>query len=234
MYYKFDLSSVSGDVTGAELRLTRSSGSRPDEISLYHIEDDSWTEASLTGLDRPVPVNPPNSASLAQGQVGPGHDRWTSLQLAVVVSDDATSDGVTSLMLREDPDTAFDVRFYNSREAAVPGSSKPHLLVTCEQGEVLNLEASSSTPVRFTWTAAGNSVYDVARGELFDLQADGGVAGATCVADDLPDPQFVDMDEDPAPETGRYYLARSSGGCGLGSYGQSTGGNERTPLAGCP
>jgi hypothetical protein len=52
IYVKFDLTEVPGAVTGAELRLQRFNGSRPEEISVYGILDDSWSEASLTGLIR--------------------------------------------------------------------------------------------------------------------------------------------------------------------------------------
>ena len=100
MYYKFDLASINGEVTAAELRLTRTSGTRPEEISLYHIADDSWSEATLSGLNRPDPVNPPNSAVLATGLEDVGHDRWSSALLADAVNADATSDNLTTLMLR--------------------------------------------------------------------------------------------------------------------------------------
>ena len=37
VYLKFDLNSLAGQVASAELRMTRTSGSRPEEISVYLI-----------------------------------------------------------------------------------------------------------------------------------------------------------------------------------------------------
>ena len=75
-YLKFDLSSITGFVTDAELRMSRFGGSRPEEISAYLITDDSWTEAALTGVNRPAPVSPPNGTALGTGLVAGSYDVW--------------------------------------------------------------------------------------------------------------------------------------------------------------
>jgi len=76
IYLKFDLSSITGFVTDAELRMSRFGGSRPEEISAYLITDDSWTEAALTGVNRPAPVSPPNGTALGTGLVAGSYDVW--------------------------------------------------------------------------------------------------------------------------------------------------------------
>ena len=44
VYLNFDLGDVAGQIAGAELRMVRFDGSRPNEISVYSIPDDSWSE----------------------------------------------------------------------------------------------------------------------------------------------------------------------------------------------
>lgn len=130
IYLKFDLTSVSGMVTSAELRLGRIDGSRPQELSLYLIEADNWREATLNGVNRPDPRDPANATALAAGEEAAAYDRWTSPELTMAVNQNLQSDGILSLMVREDPDSSFDVRHFFSREAPRPDEEKPRLVLT--------------------------------------------------------------------------------------------------------
>ena len=129
IYLKFDLSSVQGTVTNAELRMTRFGGSRPDEIASYFITDDSWTKATMTGANRPNPMNPMNAESLGTGVDTGSFDRWNSVALTAAVAQEAAGDETITLMVREDPSGSVDVRNYFSKEAAQPDSVKPQLVL---------------------------------------------------------------------------------------------------------
>jgi len=130
IYLKFDLSTLTGPPTDAEIRMTRTQGSRPEEISVYLITDDSWTEATLTGLNRPEPTDPDPADALGVGEEILPYDRWTSTALTAAIAQEYAGDGVLSVMLRENHDLVFDVRHYNSREANVGADAKPQLVVT--------------------------------------------------------------------------------------------------------
>jgi hypothetical protein len=134
-YLKFDLSGVTGEIASAELRLVRTSGERPDEISLYRIADDTWSEATLTGPSRPAPQTPENETSLARGVAESDHDRWSSAAVLQVVRAERDGDGTLSLMVREDYNSTYDPRTYHSREGAPSLDLAPRL--------VLGLEGSS-------------------------------------------------------------------------------------------
>lgn len=128
IYLKFDVSAITGIVTHAELRMRRFSGSRPQELSVYRVDNDLWTEAGLTGMNRPAHDTPP----LAMGAIDGVADHWTSDTFVQIVNTEARSDGTLSLMVREDPNTQFDVRNYFSKEAARVDGDKPHLVITTE------------------------------------------------------------------------------------------------------
>jgi hypothetical protein len=130
IYLKFDLSTLTGPPIDAEIRMTRTQGDRPEEISVYLITDDSWDEATLTGMNRPAPTNPDPADALGVGEEIVPYDRWTSMALTDVIAQEYAGDGVLSVMLREDPVQMFDVRHYDSREAAVGDDAKPQLVVT--------------------------------------------------------------------------------------------------------
>lgn len=160
IYLKFDLTSVTGRVTNAELRLRRVDGARPEEISLYLITNDSWAEATLNGPNRPEPKNPPASATLARGAVATGYDRWTSSNLTAAISQELQGDRTLSLLLREDPAQMLDVRHYFSRESPRPAAEKPQLVLTVApfesvaQGWIV-ADVGSGTKPAFDFDAAG-------------------------------------------------------------------------------
>jgi DNA-binding beta-propeller fold protein YncE len=63
--------------------------------------------------------------------------------------------------------------------------------------------------------------YEVAGGSLSDLSGSGLVAATSCIAGDLDSPSYTDVNADPAPGEGLFYLARASNACGNGGWGQN-------------
>ena len=183
MYFKFDLATIGGTVTDAELRLTRFGGDRPEEISIYLITEDTWSEGTLSGQNRPAPASPSNAAALANGVESPGYDRWTSAALTAAVVAEQAGDGTLSLMVRENPAQMLDIRYYRSTEADVPPDERPRLVVDCITDEIGPVEATSVVPTTFAWSSGAG--WDVIGGTLADLRVDGGVLSATCLADAL-------------------------------------------------
>lgn len=135
IYLRFDLPDPIGEVTAAELRMTRFEGARPDEIVAYFIQDDAWSETSLTGMTRPSPRDPEPSAVLASGVSTEGHDSWQSDALEERVSLELSGDGILTLMIREDPDPQLDVRHYYSREGAPAPEQAPRLVLQVREPE---------------------------------------------------------------------------------------------------
>ena len=135
IYLKFDLTGVSGRIDTAELRMTRFSGARPNEISVYLIDDDGWEEATLVGATRPEPVNPDPATALGVGREEDDHDAWESAELTEAIRGEAEGDGILTLMVRENPSTMLDVRRYFSREGAPSADDRPRLVVTATPPE---------------------------------------------------------------------------------------------------
>ena len=97
-------------------------------------------------------------------------------------------------------------------------------------------ETSADDSVAISWPsvaaqAGAATVYDLSRGSLASLPV-AGVAGAISLACGISSNSFVDTAPLPAGQ-GVYYLARARNACGLGSWGTSSGGQER-PVPSCP
>jgi hypothetical protein len=86
-----------------------------------------------------------------------------------------------------------------------------------------------------TWMTQGAGVsYDAVTGLISSLRTDMGVGGAACLSDGVPVADLDDVRPLPPPGDGYYYLIRAEkAGCGQGSYGVATTGDERLPLAAC-
>jgi hypothetical protein len=85
-----------------------------------------------------------------------------------------------------------------------------------------------------TWSDLGAGIlYDVAGESLVSLLAGAGTSDAACLAAELPANVWEDTQQDPPPGEGRYYIVRPRDACGPGSYGSSSSGVERKPLAPC-
>ena len=76
-------------------------------------------------------------------------------------------------------------------------------------------------------------MFDVAAGSMTELRLNGGVFDAGCIAEDLPQPQLVDLTPTPQIGEGVYFIIRGENVCGWGGYGSDSGGVERIPDAAC-
>ncbi len=100
--------------------------------------------------------------------------------------------------------------------------------------EVSGVREQGKTSTTLSWTAViVPSGYDVVTSTLANLRVSG-TSGATCLADNVSGTSTVLSQAQPSPGTGYFYLVRSQGTCGTGSYGFATGGGERIPASGCP
>jgi hypothetical protein len=118
---------------------------------------------------------------------------------------------------------ACDCRPMDPQISAIPGA--------IEQLGLTKLPGST----RLAWSSAGpTELYDVARGLRSDLVTDAGVDGAVCVQANLAAIEWDDTDPNPLPGETFYYIVRGQNVCGVGTYGQSTGGGERVPAIACP
>lgn len=235
-YLKFDLNGLSGNIVSAELRMTRFSGDRPEEISVFLIQQDTWTEAALTGATRPAPTDPLDSSQLAVGQTtANGYDRWVSANLTSAIRQEAQADHTLSLLVRENVLPQIDIRYYRSREASVPDANKPQLVFTLAPSEVSGLALDDAVPASLKWNSSGAGiVYDIVTGSFSGLRADAGIVGASCLASGVTTSAYLDFRADPLPGAGDYYVVRARSACCPGSYGYASSGAERVPAATCP
>lgn len=104
-------------------------------------------------------------------------------------------------------------------------------------GEVRNMQWGRDVVRRLVlgWDTQGQGVvYDLATGLLSALRVDAGIDGAACLAEDLALPRFDDPRDAPPVGDGYYYVDRAQKpGCGSGSYGLATSGEERMAPAAC-
>jgi hypothetical protein len=63
--------------------------------------------------------------------------------------------------------------------------------------------------------------YDVRSGMLSDLP-DTGFEESLCVAQDVDDGPFLELQPDPPPGDGFWYLVRSGNTCGIGTWGNGS------------
>jgi hypothetical protein len=97
----------------------------------------------------------------------------------------------------------------------------------------LRVEGAASTVVSFS-SAPGGPTYDVIRGDLAQIQAQGGqidLGPVTCIEENSPNGTTTEFPDATLPDAGQclFYLARFNLGYSVGSYGQGTGGLERVP-----
>jgi hypothetical protein len=99
----------------------------------------------------------------------------------------------------------------------------------------LSLSRLPEGGTRLTWAEPeAELTYALVSGPISELGGPGGIPTATCLHSGLTDPGADDPRPDPAETTGVYYVVRPAGTCGVGSYGQTSAGTARTPVADCP
>lgn len=150
------------------------------------------------------------------GQVDEGFPDFDGDSLKDCVDPDDDNDGI--------PD-GFDCHPLNPSASAAPPT------------EVQNLRWQRALVRQNVqrWNVQGSGIkYDVATGLISQLRPDLGVGNATCLAEGLNGPDLDDLRPDPPPGNGYYYLIRAEKvGCGAGSYGLATTGDERLPFEAC-
>jgi subtilisin-like proprotein convertase family protein len=99
--------------------------------------------------------------------------------------------------------------------------------------ELVAEKDSGVTTLRWREGNAG-ARYDVVGGRVADLLAEESTSAATCLANDLSDPDWIDLAHDPAPGQGRYYLVRAQDAFCHGTWGHASDGSERVAHPGCP
>jgi hypothetical protein len=88
---------------------------------------------------------------------------------------------------------------------------------------------------RLTWAEPGPGLtYALVSGPISELGGPGAIPTASCLQSGLADPVADDERRDPDETTGVYYVVRAAGTCGIGSYGQTSEGTARAPVADCP
>ncbi len=99
-------------------------------------------------------------------------------------------------------------------------------------------ERGSGASTELSWSdlagqAGPATVYDLARGDLALLNADGGTGGSDALACDLTATSTSDP-ASPSADNGYYYMARGRNACGAGSWGSGSDEVERPSAAVCP
>jgi len=123
---KFDLSSISGQITSATLELTNSSDNTGGEVSVYSITNDNWNESSVTYSNAPSKGSYLGSDNLgASGTV-------SSIDISNFVIGESSGDKVVSLWLNDrlDVGTRYDIA---TKEAS--GNIGPKLILQVGGGQ---------------------------------------------------------------------------------------------------
>jgi hypothetical protein len=101
--------------------------------------------------------------------------------------------------------------------------------------EVSGLAVSHLGGTQLSWASQGGGFrYDVVGGDVATLQTQGGVAAATCLANDQGSATWTDMRPEPSPGQGYFYVSRAQNACGSAGYGTASSGTPRLPTSDCP
>ncbi|MFS4454931.1 DNRLRE domain-containing protein [Maribacter sp. 2304DJ31-5] len=135
-YYRFDLSTVSGTITEAKLKLVPSGSSSnigATNIDVKFVSDDSWNETGITWNNRPT------GGSVLSSQAG--NASATEWDLTSQAQTEKSGDGQLSLNISATINNGQWVHYY-SKEAA-NASDRPVLVVTTTGGGASNLSMIS-------------------------------------------------------------------------------------------
>ncbi|WP_245610465.1 CBM96 family carbohydrate-binding protein [Thermococcus celericrescens] len=148
-YLKFDLSGLpeGAVITSARLYVYTYYGAygTPVNISVCSVDDDSWSETSITWNTKPNP-----GTLLDKDLVGTDGKHWSVWDVTSFVQSEFNSDKIVSFVLMSDAEGDLTERItYNSKETTY--STKPYLEITYEVSEIPTVsiqeiqgEASSS------------------------------------------------------------------------------------------
>jgi hypothetical protein len=126
-YVKFNLSSFTGVIDRAELKMTVkqvvSSSSNSNRIDLYTVEDDSWIGSALTYNNAPQRITGILSQDF-RTKLAADPDTVYSFDVTSFVKEQFAGDKVASFKLIDTLNSGTDIRFWSSRQ---PGSLGPKL-----------------------------------------------------------------------------------------------------------
>jgi hypothetical protein len=125
-WLKFDLSSISGTVASAKLRMyCYEPDTESDDMKVYLCNDDDWDESTITGVNEPTDIG----AELAS--FDPDDESYCELDITSAVSAEAAGDGEISLKIDGTNGNRW-VQWYTKEN----GSNMPELVVvTTETGQ---------------------------------------------------------------------------------------------------
>jgi heparan-sulfate lyase len=128
VFIKFDVSDLEHNVTSAVVRLfAQDAASATIPVSVYAINDDSWTETTLTWNNKPA------SGDLLTTVNVSGAGKWYEFDVTAFVAGEATGDGMVTLQLIDDSAAGEVVRFRSATNAGEPtGGNMPEMLIVTD------------------------------------------------------------------------------------------------------
>ncbi len=120
-FLRFDLSGVTGTVTGATLRLYVDRRDAATTHAVDFVSTDTWSENSITWNNQPA-----SGATLDSNSI-PAAGNWIEFDVTSQVSTELAGDDKISLMVHEPAATTYTL--YDSKETAT-ASNKPQLVIT--------------------------------------------------------------------------------------------------------
>lgn len=136
-YLKFDLSSISGIITRADLHLyaaARDTNVAPEgnpvTLAAYGVADDSWTDDTLTYNTRPVKASQQASFQPLLNRRGTAVYEWISADLTAYIAEQSLEDQLASIAIA-DPNLALNLVLVDTGSR----SNKPYLSVTYLPGD---------------------------------------------------------------------------------------------------
>ncbi|MEM9859839.1 MAG: DNRLRE domain-containing protein, partial [Bacteroidota bacterium] len=118
-FLKFDLSTISGTVSSAKIRLKVQNDDPGASHQLHFISDDSWTETGITWS------NKPSAGSVLSTQTVPVVGEWIEFDVTAQVNSELAGDGTISVQLSESSIDNYVV--YHSREVSTD-TDRPQLV----------------------------------------------------------------------------------------------------------
>ncbi|WP_372772900.1 DNRLRE domain-containing protein [Mangrovibacterium sp.] len=159
-YFKFDLSSLTGPVVSAKLRLYQRT-SYIEERSVYDVADDSWTETEIIWNNKPAYENERATISTSKAT-------WNEWDVSSYVAQEYNNDKViTMVVINPSASSTAGIDFY-SKEF---GSNAPELVVTCYNGSPTAVETVQNSSSSVYPNPASGIVY-VSLSD-YDSSADG-------------------------------------------------------------
>ncbi len=132
-YFKFGLSTVSGDIKSAKLQLkVQSSNTEAESLAfdLKYVSNDSWTEESLTW------DNQPSTGAVIASAQGVASGQTMEWDITAQLKNDL-ADGAISLQLNSSTAGGASLTFYSKEESNT--QDQPKLLVEYDDSEVTSI-----------------------------------------------------------------------------------------------